>query len=157
MYGLMRPGNEPLVPYAIRMLIGIHRADKKTLLQWLHLKKQTDIKTLFKLADDFKASFCEMPCKPCFVGVWDTVSSVGWVGSPVKLPYSSDNPDIAIGRHAIAIDERRAFSGATFGTQLHRAVLRTSSRSGFLGSTATWVAGMRKLRADSPNWHWNGC
>jgi uncharacterized protein (DUF2235 family) len=109
MYGLIRPGNEPLVPYAIRMLMGIYRANKKTLPQRLRLKKQTDINTLFELADDFKASFCKMPCKPYFVGVWDTVSSIGWIASPVKLPYSSDNPDITIGRHAIAIDERRAF------------------------------------------------
>jgi hypothetical protein len=46
---------------------------------------------------------------PHFVGVWDTVSSVGWKNDPLKLPYSADNPDISIGRHAIAIDERRAF------------------------------------------------
>ena len=109
MYGLIRPDNEPLVPYAIRMLVGIHRAHKKTLLQRLHLKQQTDIRALFKLATDFKALFCQTACRPHFIGVWETVSSVGWVGNPLTLPYSSDNPDIAIGRHAIAIDERRAF------------------------------------------------
>ena len=27
----------------------------------------------------------------------------------MKLPYSANNPDIAIGRHAVSIDERRAF------------------------------------------------
>jgi uncharacterized protein (DUF2235 family) len=48
-------------------------------------------------------------CKPWFVGVWDTVSSVGWVENPLKLPYVTNNPDIEIGRHAVAIDERRAF------------------------------------------------
>ena len=41
-----------------------------------------------------------------FVGVWDTVSSVGWKNNPLKLPFSADNPDINIGRHAIAIDEK---------------------------------------------------
>jgi uncharacterized protein (DUF2235 family) len=49
------------------------------------------------------------PCRPHFVGVWDTVSSVGWIENPLKLPYIADNPDIEIGRHAVAIDERRAF------------------------------------------------
>jgi uncharacterized protein (DUF2235 family) len=34
---------------------------------------------------------------------------VGWIENPVRLPYTSNNPDIRIGRHAIAIDERRAF------------------------------------------------
>src|SRR5215470_18627889 len=28
---------------------------------------------------------------------------------PLRLPYTANNPDIQIGRHAIAIDERRAF------------------------------------------------
>jgi uncharacterized protein (DUF2235 family) len=108
-YGLIRPGNEPLVPYAIRMLIAIDRARKKTLLQRLHLKKATDINELFKLADEFKATFTAAPCPTHFMGVWDTVSSVGWISSPVKLPYTANNPDIAIGRHAVAIDEHRAF------------------------------------------------
>lgn len=109
MYGLIRPDNEPLVPYAIRMLMGIQRRDKKTLPQWLGLKKPPDVNALFKLAAGFKADFCETPCRPHFVGVWDTVSSVGWISNPVKLPYTGDNPDIAIGRHAVSIDERRAF------------------------------------------------
>ena len=52
---------------------------------------------------------CRTDCKPWFVGVWDTVSSVGWLENPLKLPYVTNNPDIQIGRHAIAIDERRAF------------------------------------------------
>ena len=37
------------------------------------------------------------------------MSSVGWIENPLHLPYSADNGDIRIGRHAIAIDERRAF------------------------------------------------
>src|SRR5262249_61462283 len=36
------------------------------------------------------------------------VSSVGWYENPLRLPFSADNPDIEIGRHAIAIDEPRA-------------------------------------------------
>ena len=56
-----------------------------------------------------------------FVGVWDTVSSVGWVENPLKLPYVTNNPDIEIGRHAIAIDEHRAFFAATCGVPRARA------------------------------------
>jgi hypothetical protein len=36
-------------------------------------------------------------------------SSIGWYENPLQLPFTGDNPDIEIGRHAIAIDERRAF------------------------------------------------
>jgi len=52
---------------------------------------------------------CSLDCRPHFVGVWDTVSSVGWVENPLRLPFSANNPDIDIGRHAISIDEHRAF------------------------------------------------
>jgi len=63
----------------------------------------------FDMASNFLQQFCIKGCNPHFVGVWDTVSSVGWIENPVRLPYTSSNPDISIGRHAVAIDERRAF------------------------------------------------
>lgn len=100
MFGLLRPDNEPLVPYAIRMLMGIKRAEGLG-------RQQLD--AYFDLAFGFKRSMAGTDCAPHFVGVWDTVSSVGWVENPLKLPYVANNPSIAIGRHAIAIDERRAF------------------------------------------------
>jgi uncharacterized protein (DUF2235 family) len=62
----------------------------------------------FTLAREFKATMSR-PCDVWFVGVWDTVSSVGWVSNPLKLPFIASNPDIQIGRHAVAIAERRAF------------------------------------------------
>jgi uncharacterized protein (DUF2235 family) len=101
MYGLIPKGNEPLVPYAIRMLTAINKLGKRT--------GSADVDAIFDLADAFKTTFSRRECKPWFVGVWDTVSSVGWVENPLRLPYSADNRDIQIGRHAIAIDERRAF------------------------------------------------
>jgi uncharacterized protein (DUF2235 family) len=89
MYGLIPKGNEPLVPYAIRMMTA-------------------DAQARFELANGFKDTF-SIPCKPWFVGVWDTVSSVGWIANPLSVPYTANNPDIANGRHAISIDEHRAF------------------------------------------------
>ncbi len=44
-----------------------------------------------------------------FLGVWDTVSSVGWVWDPATFPYTASNPSIKIVRHAASIDERRWF------------------------------------------------
>ena len=86
MFGLVRRGNEPLIPYVLRMFKA----------------KQKD----FPLAAQFKTSFSR-ECKVHFVGLWDTVSSVGWVYNPVSLPFTFANPDIRIGRHAVSIDERR--------------------------------------------------
>ncbi|MBP2315327.1 DUF2235 domain-containing protein [Azospirillum soli] len=105
MYGLIPKGNAPLVPYAVRMMWAINRLRRK--------RRPGDaddprIDEYFRLAADFKVTFSRV-CKPHFVGVWDTVSSVGWFTSPVSLPYTTYNSDIAIGRHAVAIDERRAF------------------------------------------------
>jgi uncharacterized protein (DUF2235 family) len=100
MYGLIRPGNEPLVPYVVRMMFAINKATKRN--------DENTVKEVFHLANRFKSTFSHA-CQPHFVGLWDTVSSVGWFAHPTKLPYTANNPDIAIARHAIAIDERRAF------------------------------------------------
>jgi len=99
MYGLIQPDNDALVPYVIRMMMGIERGHGD----------RTALKDYFDLADLFKTNMSRIDCKPWFVGVWDTVSSVGWIENPLKLPYVTNNPDIEIGRHAMAIDERRAF------------------------------------------------
>jgi len=89
MVGLLRKGNNALIPQAVELM---QRPDKEA----------------FRLAARFKSTF-PRECKPHFVGVWDTVSSVGWIYDPVHIPYSAKNPDIGIGRHAVSIDERRAF------------------------------------------------
>ena len=99
MYGMIRKGNETLVPYAIRMQMGIDRsgADRQA------------ASANFELAAEFKRTMsCANP-RIRFVGVWDTVSSVGWLENPLHLAYEANNPDIEIGRHAVSIDERRAF------------------------------------------------
>jgi uncharacterized protein (DUF2235 family) len=90
MVGLLREDNEGLIPYAIRMV----------------KSKQPD----FAVAAKFKRTFSR-ECKPHFVGVWDTVTSMGWIYNPVRFPFTktAKNPDFNIVRHAISIDERRAF------------------------------------------------
>jgi uncharacterized protein (DUF2235 family) len=99
MYGMLRSGNQPLIPYAIRMMMAIQRAGGN----------QDKTKAYFELAREFKQTMSCAGPKIRFAGVWDTVSSVGWVDNPLHLPYESNNPDIEIGRHAVSIDERRAF------------------------------------------------
>lgn len=123
MYGLLPRGNEPLVPYAIRMMTA-------------------DVKDRFMLANQFKGTFATV-CKPWFVGVWDTVSSVGWIANPLKVPFSANNPDIEIGRQAVSIDERRAF----FRQNLWRRpaaspAAETSAPSGPKDLKQIWFAGV---------------
>jgi uncharacterized protein (DUF2235 family) len=100
MYGLIRRGNDPLVPYAVSMMKSLHNAHK--------IPDKQAVRDYFELASHFRQTFSQ-ECKPHFVGVWDTVSSVGWVFHPLSLPYTANNPDIAISCHAVAIDERRGF------------------------------------------------
>lgn len=105
MYGLLRPGNEATIPYAIRMMMAIQKARKSEADKVRYSQLVDDY---FDLANRFKGTMSR-GCPLHFVGVWDTVSSVGWIDNPLKLPFVADNGEIAIGRHAIALDERRAF------------------------------------------------
>lgn len=94
MFGLLTPGNEALIPYALR------------------LYKGNDPRR-FEIAAGFKSTF-SIPCSPYFVGLWDTVSSVGWILDPIHtkgghLPYTATLPGVTVLRHAVSIDERRAF------------------------------------------------
>ena len=106
MYGLVPRDNERQVPYAVRLMWAIHHLRKRA--AGPDAPQDPRVAEYFGLAEQFKETFSRA-CAPHFVGVWDTVSSVGWFSSPVALPYTANNPDIAIGRHAVAIDERRAF------------------------------------------------
>lgn len=95
MFGLLCPGNDGLIPYITRMYA------KRT-------RKEGGMKHTFEVADGFKETFCR-DCPLHLVGVWDTVSSVGWIWDPLKLPYTAQNPAMVNGRHAVSIDERRCF------------------------------------------------
>ena len=86
-FGLMNKGNDNLIDYAYKLFN--KPEDKKENIQ-----------------QEFKQTFSR-ECKPYFVGLWDTVSSVGLLWDPTHFPYTYRNPDIKIGRHAISIDERR--------------------------------------------------
>ena len=85
--GLLRPDLENMIPYAIR----VFRTPNN-----------------FKIADEFKATFCR-EARTRFLGLWDTVTSFGNVWSPIHWPNVTNNPDVQTVRHAIALDERRAF------------------------------------------------
>jgi uncharacterized protein (DUF2235 family) len=95
MFGLLHPGNNGLIPYIIRL--------------YARKSRQAGGMThTFDVAEGFKETFCR-DCRLHFVGVWDTVSSVGWIWDPVRLPFTGQNPAMANGRQAISIDERRCY------------------------------------------------
>jgi uncharacterized protein (DUF2235 family) len=74
-------------------------------------------KQYWELCDEFRWSFARyVPATGDkrhflvrFVGIWDTVSSVGWAWNPGGYPYTAHNPSIDVICHAVSLDERRAF------------------------------------------------
>ncbi len=98
-YGLLCPGNEGHLDYVMRMYA---QASKDA----YGARKHRLPKNL--VAEAFKETFSREVAIH-FMGVWDTVSSVGWVTDPVKLLYDGQNPIVETIRHAVSVDERRCF------------------------------------------------
>jgi len=73
------------------------------------------------------------PCPVHFMGIWDTVKSYGGL-IPVILPHLRHNPDVLHVRHALALDERRAWFKPTTWGQLdmdrEEAMTRLDPRDG---------------------------
>lgn len=60
-----------------------------------------------KICAEFKATLAR-PCPVHFIGVWDTVGSVGFFNNFRTFPHTMRNPEVTHVRHAVSIDERRA-------------------------------------------------
>ncbi|KAJ7458633.1 hypothetical protein B0H11DRAFT_1737709, partial [Mycena galericulata] len=87
--GLVDEGNEELIPFAYEIYLERHKVANEAT----------------KFAANFKKTFSR-DVRIHFVGVWDTVSSVGvFRGKP--LPLTSSAQHICTFRHALALDERR--------------------------------------------------
>ena len=95
MFGLLHPGNEGLIPYITEKFA-------------THTKQAQGMTHTFQVAEGFKRTYCQDVLLH-FVGVWDTVSSVGWISDPLVIPYTANNPIMKTGRHAVSLDERRCF------------------------------------------------
>ncbi len=104
-YGLLCRGNEGHIPYIWRdfkaQVSAIRRSNKGL--------AKADKQTTVNPADAFKHTFSHPNLQIHFVGLWDTVSSVGWITQPLELLHVATNPTVCIGRHAISVDERRCF------------------------------------------------
>ena len=112
MVGLLEKDTNNLVYFALK----VYRQQKPRRPKWAHgvwawvyyvfiflWKKEPD----WARAGGFKKTFCR-PCPIHFIGVWDTVKSIGWFRRRIVLPYTFYNPDIKNGCHAVSIDEKRS-------------------------------------------------
>ena len=85
--GLLEYRNENLIPYAVRML----RYERDS-----------------EIYSGFRSTFSRR-CNIHFLGLWDTVKSIGWIYDPLTLPFTMQNNIVSSVRHAVSIDERRCF------------------------------------------------
>jgi uncharacterized protein (DUF2235 family) len=74
----------------------------------LKRRKKQDDSLDFELQDRFKATFGRK-VRVHFLGVFDTVSSVGWIYDPFSFPYTMNNDIVDFVRHAVCLDEKRCF------------------------------------------------
>lgn len=85
--GLLTQGNEELIPFA-----------------WDMFQREHDP----KLYRGFQKTFCRA-VRVHFLGLWDTVSSIGWAWAPQHLQFTENNPAVDVVRHAVSLDERRSY------------------------------------------------
>lgn len=83
--GLLQKGSKNLISYASRV----------------NFTKDNKL-----ISDRFKKAFCH-ECKPHFLGVFDTVASLGYIHALRKFSDNILNPDVKTAYHAISIDEKR--------------------------------------------------
>ena len=83
--GLLRRGNEHLIPYALKIYMNFR---------------------LWNGVDSFRVN-CHEDVQVDYMGVWDTVSSMYWENR--RMPHTYRNPILRVVRHAISVDEKRAF------------------------------------------------
>jgi len=137
-FGLLCAGNHELIPYILKMYAKRSREAKH-----MHRTFKSDeaFKWQFSHKNEVRIRFC---------GLWDTVSSYGWVYDPIELPFLGCNPIIDIGRHAISLDERRCFYkdnlwGSPGAGQDFRQVWFTGVHSDIGGSYPEQSSGLSKI------------
>jgi len=107
--GLLPRAGSNLIPHALRLFKSIRNSNRND--------SRSRKREYWELCDEFRWTFARwIPGSGDqrhffvhFVGLWDTVSSVGWAWNPGGYPYTAQNPSVDTICHAVSLDERRAF------------------------------------------------
>ena len=153
MYGLIPRGNDALVPYAVRLLMGIYAIDSSGRHRCAE-ENAISISPPTSRAR-LRRGFASHGLSGVGHGEFDRLVRK----SAAAAFYGRQSRD-RNGRHAIAIDERRAFFRTNLwipkGPPPHSGPA-TSNRFGFRVFTVTWAAAIRSGRAASPSSRCAGC
>ncbi|WP_207891447.1 DUF2235 domain-containing protein [Nocardioides jejuensis] len=109
--GLLRPGAENLVPYALKLYAQSGTEHPSPAEEKAFWKVRSDFTERFG-NPEFPNPFDPHRDQVHFLGVWDTVKSVGWLNAKArweeaKWPFTRRITNVGTARHALAIDERR--------------------------------------------------
>ncbi|KAG1732689.1 uncharacterized protein EDB91DRAFT_1057950 [Suillus paluster] len=99
--GLILPGNNEQIPFAFELYSKIEEKVPKA------KGSQGKRVTANELAETFKSTFCRSDVHIHFIGVWDTVSSVGVVRGKTLPSTTNRDHHMCYFRHGLALDERR--------------------------------------------------
>ncbi|WP_445166391.1 DUF2235 domain-containing protein [Mycolicibacterium sp. Dal123E01] len=113
--GLLRPGTENLTPYAVKLYAqagpGAESGPDAKNAEKKFWKVRDEFIRVFG-NPDFPSTFDTKVPQVHFLGVWDTVKSVGWLNLKGKFetarwPFTRKIDNVGLARHAMALDEKR--------------------------------------------------
>jgi uncharacterized protein (DUF2235 family) len=111
--GLMRPGLENLLPYAVEKYAINRDFTKDEYAKWNEFARafcwRTDGEALFPtVRQNNPAQMWHFALPVAYLGLWDTVKAAGFLRlGNLRWPYTRSLPNVARIRHAVSIDERR--------------------------------------------------
>jgi uncharacterized protein (DUF2235 family) len=103
-FGLLKPQFEGEAPKVIKAFQALIPRDGSGFVNGMATQEQ---QARFDEARSFRESRSVTP-RVHFMGLFDTVSSLGWAWDPKSFPNTRKMPQVDIIRHALALDERRA-------------------------------------------------
>ncbi|MGW1758877.1 DUF2235 domain-containing protein [Streptomyces mirabilis] len=100
--GLLRPGCENLVPYALRVYARRPGKDSNLSLPegWDRIDRFAEALSVRPRSDSLA-----FPVE--YLGVFDTVKATRFLRRDIHWPYTNKLPNVRVVRHAVSIDERR--------------------------------------------------
>ena len=107
----------------------------------------------YEIAAGFRRNFSRK-CKPHFIGLWDTVASIGW-GRRKQISNNRLNHDVTYRYQALALDESSYHFRVSQWDETDVPVGQTIERCGSLDAAETWVG--KNLTGISLTSLWNAC
>jgi uncharacterized protein (DUF2235 family) len=129
--GLLRPGSENLVPYAVRVYA--RRPGKDSNLRraegWARMDRFAEALSVRPQPGSDSLAF---PIE--FLGLFDTVKATRFLGRDIRWPYTNKLPNVRVARHAVSSDEKRR--------PYREVLIPTPPPGGKPVVTETWFAGV---------------